>query len=33
LQPVIEQARQQRARRRFDPSAGRPVQHVFLVRG
>jgi integrase len=33
LQPVIELARQQNARKRFDPSAGRPVQHVFLVRG
>jgi integrase len=33
LQPVIELARQQNARERFDPSAGRPVQHVFLVRG
>jgi len=33
LQPVIDLARQQQARRRFDPSAGRQVQHVFLVRG
>jgi integrase len=33
LQPVIDLARQQQARRRFDPSAGRPVQHVFLMRG
>jgi integrase len=33
LQPVIELARQQQARPRFDPSAGRAVQHVFLVRG
>ena len=33
LQPVIDLARQQQARRRFDPSAGRPVQHVFLLRG
>jgi integrase len=33
LQPVIDLARQQPARRRFDPSAGRPVQHIFLVRG
>ena len=31
--PVIELARQQQARPRFDPSAGRSVQHVFLVRG
>jgi integrase len=33
LQPVIELARRQQARPRFDPSAGRPVAHVFLVRG
>ena len=33
LQPVIELAREQNARKRFDPSAGRPVQHAFLVRG
>lgn len=33
LRPVIELARRQNARKRFDPSAGRPVQHVFLVRG
>ena len=33
LQPVIDLARQQQARGRFDPSAGRPVQHVFVVRG
>lgn len=33
LQPVIELARQQHARARFDPSAGRAVQHVFVVRG
>jgi hypothetical protein len=33
LQPLIELARQQQARPRFDPSAGRAVQHVFLVRG
>lgn len=33
LQPVIELARRQNARKRFDPSAGQPVQHVFLVRG
>jgi integrase len=32
LQSVIELARQQQARPRFDPSAGRSVQHVFLVR-
>ncbi|MGH3367666.1 MAG: tyrosine-type recombinase/integrase [Nocardioidaceae bacterium] len=32
LQPVIDLARQQQARRRFDPRAGRLVQHVFLVR-
>ncbi len=33
LRAVIDLARQQRARGRFDPSAGRPVQHVFVVRG
>jgi len=33
LEPIIDLARQQHARKRFDPSAGRPVQHVFLVRG
>ena len=33
LQPLIERARQQRARRRFDLSAGREVQHIYLVRG
>jgi integrase len=33
LHPVMELARQQQARPRFDPSAGRTVQHVFLVRG
>jgi integrase len=33
LQLIIDLARQQHARKRFDPSAGRPVQHVFLVRG
>ena len=30
---MIELARQQQARPRFDPSAGRAVQHIFLVRG
>jgi len=33
LQPLIELARQQRGRRRYDPSAGREVQHIFVVRG
>lgn len=33
LQPLIELAHQHAARRRFDPSAGRAVQHVFLLRG
>lgn len=33
LQPLIDRARQQRCRPRFDPSAGRAVQHLFLVRG
>ena len=33
LQPVIELARRQQAWPRFDPSAGRIVQHVFLMRG
>jgi integrase-like protein len=33
LRPMIELARQQQARQRFDPSAGRAVQHVFVVRG
>ncbi len=33
LQPLIELARQQRARRRYDSSAGREVQHIFVVRG
>lgn len=33
LQPLIELARQHAARPRFDPSAGRPVQYLFQVRG
>ena len=33
LRPLIEGARAQDARDRYDPSAGRPVRHVFLVRG
>jgi integrase len=33
LQLVIELARQQQARPRFDPSTGHAVQHAFLVRG
>ena len=33
LLPLIELARQQQARPRVDPSAGRPVHHIFLVRG
>jgi site-specific recombinase XerD len=33
LQPLIDLARQQGGRRRYDPSAGREVQHIFVVRG
>lgn len=33
LQPLIDQTRQQHGRRRYDPSAGREVQHIFVVRG
>jgi len=33
LHPLIDLARQQAARHRSDASAGRPVQHIFLVRG
>jgi len=33
LQPLIDLARQQRGRPRYDPSAGREVHHVFVVRG
>lgn len=33
LQPLIDQARKQQGRRRYDPSAGREVQHIFVVRG
>lgn len=33
LQPLIDTAREQRGRRRYDPSAGREVQHLFVVRG
>ena len=33
LQPLIDLAHQQRGRRRYDPSAGREVQHIFVVRG
>lgn len=33
LQPLIDLGRRQAARDRFDSSVGRPVQHVFLVRG
>ena len=33
LHPLIDTARQQRGRRRYDPSAGREVQHIFVVRG
>jgi len=33
LRPLIERARQRRCRPRFDPNVGRPVQHLFLVRG
>ncbi|GAA3707573.1 hypothetical protein GCM10022204_26870 [Microlunatus aurantiacus] len=33
LQPLIDLARQQRSRRRYDSSAGREVQHIFMMRG
>lgn len=33
LRPIIELARAQDARDRYDPCAGREVRHVFLVRG
>ncbi len=33
LQPLIDAAREQRGRSRWDPSAGREVQHIFVVRG
>jgi len=33
LQPLIDLARRQGSRRRYDPSAGREVQHIFVVRG
>ena len=33
LHPLIELARKQNARPRWDPSAGREVQHIFMVRG
>jgi integrase len=33
LQPLIELARRHAARDQFDPSVGRAVQHLFLVRG
>ncbi len=33
LQPWIDLARQQHGRPRWDPSAGREVQHIFVVRG
>ena len=33
LQPLIDLARQRGGRRRYDPSAGREVQHIFVVRG
>ena len=33
LQPLIELARRHAARDQPDPSVGRPVQHLFLVRG
>ncbi len=33
LRPIIERAHAQDARDRYDPSAGRPVRHVFVVRG
>lgn len=33
LAPLIEAARRQGARARFDPSVGRPVAHIFLTRG
>jgi len=33
LQPLIDTTREQRGRRRWDPSVGREVQHIFVVRG
>ncbi len=33
LQPLIDLARRTGGRRRYDPTAGREVQHVFVVRG
>jgi hypothetical protein len=33
LQPLIDLARSTGGRRRYDPSAGREVQHIFVVRG
>jgi len=33
LQPLIDIAREQRGRRRWDPSVGREVQHIFVMRG
>jgi integrase len=33
LQPLIDLARSTGGRRRYDPSAGREVQHIFVARG
>ncbi|MGH3813725.1 MAG: tyrosine-type recombinase/integrase [Pseudonocardiaceae bacterium] len=33
LQPLIQRAQQHATRPRFDPSAGKPVQYLFQVRG
>ncbi|MGI8721772.1 MAG: tyrosine-type recombinase/integrase [Geodermatophilaceae bacterium] len=33
LQPLLDIARDQRGRSRWDPSAGREVQHILVVRG
>lgn len=33
LRPLIDIAREQRGRRRYDANAGREVQHLFVVRG
>jgi integrase len=33
LQPLIDLARSTGGRRHYDPSAGREVQHIFVVRG
>ena len=33
LQPLIDLARAHHARSQYDPSAGRPVQYIFMLRG